>query len=427
LTKTTQPKINEKAKISYVCRYETEIDRQLVWSQMGPYIKTVLGSDINSGDILFVKAPMRAINEVFDMDLTNPGEDIDFYSSYKSNGIVRLSELKGDDLPSIWSVLVHKDSDVKIISTIEPCKFIIKVSDLDAFEAILAGVSIAPKEYTLEAFDKVHWNDKTLQLRNDLEFFVTNKTFYDKREMPFTRSYLFYGPPGNGKTTTIKAVSKYLNAQASTFDFSAASQSPDSDFQNWVMGAPESEPDYPTHWDDEGDETIQYKNSGTVPLRLLILEDVDRFFPKSGPPQTNVSLSAILNALDGAFERRNVIIIATANNPEDLDQQVLARPGRFDKQIFYEEPSFDDAVSYLKDQFTGENVKSKTLKAAAKKFKGHSYAVLREVFLTSASNAFARKADKINDEDVNLTTTSMLEQFDGNVMKSSKTTFGFSD
>jgi len=46
---------------------------------------------------------------------------------------------------------------------------------------------------------------------NRLDFFVKNKSWYEQRGIPYQLGFLFYGPPGCGKTSTIKAIAKMLD------------------------------------------------------------------------------------------------------------------------------------------------------------------------------------------------------------------------
>ncbi len=416
-----QPMPKDGFNVSYICRYESEIDRQIIIDSMGHYIKAILGTL----DIVFIKVPMEAINKAFKLNQKYPGEEIEYNVDHRKNNLVRYTNIVGDDLPPLWAVMTNEEVGLNIITTIEPCKFIMRTCDIAVLDELMAKTEIAPKEYNYAALDMVHWDDDTCILKRDLEFFVAGKKFFDSRNMAYSRSYLLHGPPGNGKTTTIKAISKFLNAKPESFDFSAQMNSPDKQFQDWVLGESErigrEEDD-----DDEVDVITSDDESNThTPIRLLVLEDIDRLFPRDGSRQTAVTLQAVLQALDGATPRRNTIIVATANEPKALDQKVLARPGRFDKQIFYSQPSEEAALKFLKKLFEGEEVTDDVLRNVCKKLRGHSYAFHKELFATSASYAIERASHLINDDDVLKGIEDLLKHIDTFVMKSETTKLGF--
>lgn len=414
--KVVQPMPKEGFNVSYVCRYESEIDRQIIIDSMGHYIKSILGTL----DIVFIKVPMEAINKAFKLNLMYPGEEIEYSVDHRKNNLVRYTDIVGEDLPPLWSVMSNAELGLDIITTIEPCKFIMRIEDIPKLDELMAKTEVAPKEYDHDALNMVHWNEDTSILKRDLEFFVAGKKFFDSRGMAYSRSYLLHGHPGNGKTTTIKAISKFLNTKPESFDFSAQMNSPDKQFQDWVLG--ESERIGREEDDDYDDDDAP--NTRT-PIRLLVLEDIDRLFPRDGTRHTTVTLQAVLQALDGATPRRNTIIVATANDPKSLDQKVLARPGRFDKQVYYAPPTVEEAFMFLKKLFDGEEVSDDALRDACNRLQKHSYAFHKELFATSASYAIERSSKLVNDSDVKKGLEDLLKHIDSFSLKSETPKLGF--
>jgi chaperone BCS1 len=71
---------------------------------------------------------------------------------------------------------------------------------------------------------------------------------------------------------------------------------------------------------------------------ILLFEDFDSHFVgrESTDPESKVTFSGLLNAIDGVIPLDDVLIIITTNHIEKLDQALL-RPGRIDvvKEIGY--------------------------------------------------------------------------------------------
>ena len=62
------------------------------------------------------------------------------------------------------------------------------------------------KEFvTNRTFDNVVGNESK-SIRKRVNFFKNNKKWYDDKGIPYTLGLLLSGPPGGGKTSTIKCV-----------------------------------------------------------------------------------------------------------------------------------------------------------------------------------------------------------------------------
>ena len=159
-------------------------------------------------------------------------------------------------------------------------------------------------------------------------------------------------------------------------------------------------------------------------VRILLLEDVDRFFSKEEGFKTPVSFSAILNALDGVAQRKNSILIATANNPEKIDSQVLFRPGRFDLRVPFESPNKEGIVSFLRKLGEEDSISEAMIEKVADSSRGHSFAFIKGVYMSAANRAFARASEVISDEDISASLSEFLNNM-GKDIKSSKGGTGF--
>lgn len=298
----------------------------------------------------------------------------------------------------------------------------------------ISTISLSPSSYDTTSLDKVYWDAKTSSLKNDVTFFSKSKNWFDKRDLPYSRSYLLYGAPGNGKTSAIRAISQYFRSTPSQFSFTGRYEDPDSAFLSWVSGDEEleySRDDYDEppparlrFTDNSFPRSLVSSVSDNPRVRILLLEDVDRFFSKEEGFKTPVSFSAILNALDGVAQRKNSILIATANNPEKIDSQVLFRPGRFDLRVPFESPNKEGIVSFLRKLGEEDSISEAMIEKVADSSRGHSFAFVKGVYMSAANRAFARASEVISDEDISASLSEFLNNM-GKDIKSSKGGTGF--
>ena len=141
----------------------------------------------------------------------------------------------------------------------------------------------------------------------DLREFYRSGAWYGDRGIPYRRGYLLHGPPGTGKTTMVLALAGELSLSVSVLSLSSRLMS-----------------------DDALRELVDALPAGT----LLLIEDVDCIFKehRATDVQTGVTLSGLLNALDGVSSRDGRVLFMTTNHPERLDP-ALVRPGRVDRKV----------------------------------------------------------------------------------------------
>ena len=147
--------------------------------------------------------------------------------------------------------------------------------------------------------------------------------WYSRRGIPHRIGHLYYGPPGTGKSSFALALAGKFNLTIYKLILSDP---------NLTDGHLES------LLDDVPDRCI------------LLIEDIDAYeIAKKRsytPMEKNVSrsfteqkklkitLSGLLNALDGVTSKDGIFLIMTTNHPENLDE-ALIRPGRVDKRIAF--------------------------------------------------------------------------------------------
>ncbi|XP_052769005.1 mitochondrial chaperone BCS1-like [Mya arenaria] len=145
----------------------------------------------------------------------------------------------------------------------------------------------------------------------DIKEFIDNPKWYMDRGIPYRRGYLLYGPPGCGK-------SSYINALAGELDYSIC-----------VLNLSER---------GLTDDRLNHLLTVAPEQSIILLEDVDAAFVSRDVSMENsvayqglsrLTLSGLLNALDGVASAEARIIFMTTNYVERLDA-ALIRPGRVD-------------------------------------------------------------------------------------------------
>lgn len=164
------------------------------------------------------------------------------------------------------------------------------------------------------------------ELIGDVKTFIGDRQFYEDHGVTWKRNYLFSGPPGSGKTSTALAIANEIGFDISIIPFSCLTDS-------MLMTALQRISD----------------------KRIIILEDVDSLIQEKSD---TLSLSGILNALDGIHTPNGLITIMTTNYPDRLGDSFM-RPGRVDLHVSFSSPTVEcvkDALTSYKVPITDELV-----------------------------------------------------------------------
>ncbi len=163
------------------------------------------------------------------------------------------------------------------------------------------------------------------QLVHDVERFRDLKSRYRQLGVPYHRGYLLYGPPGTGKTSLVSAM-------AAKFEMHV----------------------YAVNLSTFNDRTLTAAMNDVPSNSVILFEDIDCM--KSGQARTpaealgkqgsnqredkkeehsslSVTLSGLLNVIDGFSAPENVLFVMTSNIIESLDPALL-RPGRIDYRLY---------------------------------------------------------------------------------------------
>jgi len=200
------------------------------------------------------------------------------------------------------------------------------------------------KFVTTRTFENVFF-DQRKQVRDRVKFFLEHRDWYEKKGIPYTLGFMFHGPPGTGKTSSIKAIANagrrhIINIQLSEIKTKQQLQHLFFNDEIHVFN---------------GANTEKY----IIPVaeRLYVIEDIDAMgdvvlrrewkkpvvedkkkeddiFGDRKEEKDTFDLSFLLNLLDGTLEANGRIIAFSSNYPERIDK-ALIRPGRVDMIVHF--------------------------------------------------------------------------------------------
>jgi hypothetical protein len=196
-------------------------------------------------------------------------------------------------------------------------------------------------------------------LVDDVQTFRSSHGRYRRLGVPYHRGYLLYGPPGTGKTSLVSA-----------------------------LGAKFGMSIYAVNLTELNDRTLKVAISSVPANSVVLFEDIDCMKAGNRRPEVGewgekpiqpagnekvdpadrfgVTLSGLLNVVDGFHAPENVLFVMTTNNIEALDPALL-RPGRIDYKLylgkaadvqkielyrrFFPEASWDKASEFVESHF----------------------------------------------------------------------------
>jgi transitional endoplasmic reticulum ATPase len=217
------------------------------------------------------------------------------------------------------------------------------------------------------------------QLMKDILSFFTNETkeIYMRYSIPYKRGILLHGPPGNGKTSTIRALIAHL------------------------MRLKEPVPTlYVKSTIDKckGDHVSIKKifnHARKMAPCVVVLEDLDSLVNESKVR------SYFLNEMDGLEANDGILIIGSTNHLDDIDEAIRSRPSRFDRKYAFDIPQRSERELYARYWFeklkNNDEIdfKEEMCPIVADLTADFSYAFMKELFV-SALVMIARQA--IGDE-----------------------------
>jgi transitional endoplasmic reticulum ATPase len=218
-----------------------------------------------------------------------------------------------------------------------------------------------------KAVSKSSWDDVIIDpamkkdIIRDVESFFGSRATYTQYNIPWKRGIILHGPPGCGKTISIKALMnsvrqrKVANLYVKSFKASGCQS------------------------DQASIRQIFIKARAVAPA-LLIFEDLDSLV-------TDELRSFFLNEVDGVEDNSGILIIGSTNHIDRLDTSITRRPSRFDRKFHFKAPS--EAERRLYSQYWQQKLRSnedieftdEVCRAVAESTESFTFAYLKELFV----------------------------------------------
>ena len=211
------------------------------------------------------------------------------------------------------------------------------------------------------------WDDLILpeplkqDVRANLELFLRGRALFDSMRLPYKRGFLFAGPPGNGKTLLCRVLA--AQARIPCLVLLTAKQ---------------------CRYDPIA---VMFQRARRLAPCMMVFEDLDTLLEGDG------RLSFFLNQLDGFSSNDGLLVVATTNHPEAIDEAILKRPSRFDRVWRVENPALPCRRAYLGRLFAG-HLSEAELDECAEETDGFSCAFLKEAYISAAQSALFATAEQ---------------------------------
>ncbi len=206
---------------------------------------------------------------------------------------------------------------------------------------LLNEVNMANKKWD-EMFPNIAGYNKVREEGSQIIDIIERKEEYLKVGARCPRGWFFYGDPGMGKTQIVKDIAAYVNypiIEISSSDAIKRKISIDEDIVNGFA------------------EAKKLRNC------IIFIDEMDKFAGYKKYvyelPDNLKTQKILLHELDGIKSYNDVIVIATGNKKDYLDEAIL-RSGRFDRQVLFSRPNEEDREEiikhFLKNTDLSENV-----------------------------------------------------------------------
>jgi ATP-dependent 26S proteasome regulatory subunit len=196
------------------------------------------------------------------------------------------------------------------------------------------------------------------------------------------RGLLLWGPPGTGKTHTVRYLTGLLT-EATVVVLSGPSLG--------LVGA-----------------------FGNLARRLapavIILEDVDLVAQERGPFTANPLLFELMNQMSGLAADADLAFVLTTNRPDTLEPALAARPGRVDLALEIPLPAAAERRRLLELYGRGLDLDPALIEDAVSRTEGATASFFRELLRKTTVAALETGRTEVNADDLNAALEELLDE-----------------
>jgi ATPase family associated with various cellular activities (AAA) len=196
------------------------------------------------------------------------------------------------------------------------------------------------------------------------------------------RGLLLWGPPGTGKTHTVRYLTGLLT-DATIVVLSGPSLGAVGAFSNLAR---------------------------RLAPAVVVLEDVDLVAQERGPFTTSPVLFELMNEMSGLAADADVAFVLTTNRPDALEPALAARPGRVDLALEIPLPAAAERRRLLELYGRGLELDPALLDTAVGRTEGATASFFRELLRKASVSALEAERERIGAEDLDAALDELLHE-----------------